>query len=522
MNNKYTVVDLFAGVGGLSKAFHLAGANIAWANDIERNACNLYKENLECDCVIEGDIKILDAKTIPDFDILVAGFPCQSFSFSGERRNYNNGRNYLIFDILRVLKEKKPRAFLLESVKALLSFGGVNALRTITDALIQEGYCIKYQVLNSMNFGNIPHKKERLYIIGFKEQKECEKFEFPNEIQVTRKINDIIDIKEQKDNRYYLGKSIELIKRNKGDILKKEVIYQLRYEHGFKERYIVKEYEFCPPLSSITINVPLIFDNFGIRKLTPLECFKFQGYFDIKIPTNFSDRLLYKYAAGCSAVTVVKRIADNIIGVLEQNVQCKEAQNLFSNNYENSMIEIKREMLTNGREEPIPNDSSNDKIEQNSLVVDKKESSLISNDFSKKVPENSEKEFTIQKVIPALKKKNFLDVKYTHGNDEYGKDVTYKYLDNFGITKYGAVQVKYGDISGSANGDIDTILSQICDAFDMTYTDLKERRRNNINQLLIVCSGRYTRNAKEKILGKIKKGYDILFFDGQDIDNLLE
>lgn len=503
LNNKYTVGDLFAGAGGLSKAFQLAGANIIWANEIDSNACSLYRENLECNCLVEGDIKEIDAKSIPNFDILVAGFPCQSFSIAGRNRGFDNERDYLFFDILRILKDKTPKAFLLESVKALKSLNHGNTFRDISKAFMDEGYYIKYIMLNTLEYGNTPHNKERMFIVGFRDINYYQMFEFPEAIQLTMKIEDIIDVRVQKEKKYYYGKSIEQFKKIKGDSVKKDRIYQLKYQPSSEERYIVKEYNFCPPLTSVIMNVPLIIDSFNIRKLTPMEYFNFQGYFNINIPTKINDSRLYKYAAECSSVVVVKRIAENILKTLDYKMQSSGVKRSFLYDVENLNYEIQQETPINNKEEFIPQNIVTNQIQQN-------------------MPIDNEREFTLQKVIPALKKKDFFDVRYSHGSDEYGKDVTYKYNDNFGITRYGAVQVKYGDISGSVKGEIDPILFQIEDTFEIPYIDIKESRKNYINQLLIICSGRYTRNAKEKIMEKLKKGYDIRFLDGQDIDNLLD
>lgn len=316
MNSKYTVIDLFAGAGGLSKAFQEAGADVVWANEIDKYACNLYRENFKDVCLVEGDIKNIESEEIPDFDILVGGFPCQSISTAGIRSRFYDEIGNLFFNILRILKEKKPKAFILENTKWLKSHDGDKSFKIISEALEEEGYYIKYEILNSIEHGNIPHNNERIYIVGFKDLKHSKMFQFPKKIQLTMKISDIIEVKERKEDKYYCMSSKDYTKL-KELITKKDMLYEIR---GRFNKKVLEEYDFCPALTSYIGNIeyiPLINDGFGIRKLTPRELFNFQGFFDIQIPTSISERKLYKYVAICSSVTVVKRIAKNIMKVLD-------------------------------------------------------------------------------------------------------------------------------------------------------------------------------------------------------------
>lgn len=139
MNNKYTVVDLFAGAGGLSKAFQVAGADIVWANEIDEDACNLYRENFNDVYLAEGDIHYIKSEDIPDCDILVGGFSCQPFSVAGKKPEFDNIRGNLFYEIIRILKVKKPRVILLENVKGLKSHDSGRTFKIIADELQNEG-----------------------------------------------------------------------------------------------------------------------------------------------------------------------------------------------------------------------------------------------------------------------------------------------------------------------------------------------------------------------------------------------
>lgn len=144
----------------------------------------------------------------------------------------------------------------------------------------------------------------------------------------------------------------------------------------------------------------------------------------------------------------------------------------------------------------------------------------VSKHIKASLPMNEE-EFTKQRVIPALSKIGMLDVRYNHGTKEYGRDVVYQYNDNFGKPRYGSAQVKLGDISGKVGGMLNIIREQIEDSFKMKYKDVAAVKEVRINQVVIVCSGKYTDNAKEKILESVLPGQNVVFLDGQDIDNII-
>lgn len=132
-----------------------------------------------------------------------------------------------------------------------------------------------------------------------------------------------------------------------------------------------------------------------------------------------------------------------------------------------------------------------------------------------------EKNFTIHCVIPALRNRNFLNVRYEHGTKEYGKDVIYQFNDNLGMVRYGAAQVKAGNISGKADGQLNNIIEQVKLAFQMPYIDMISQSEENIVQVLVICSGVYTNNAKDIILKRLMEFRNVAFLDGQDISRML-
>jgi DNA (cytosine-5)-methyltransferase 1 len=298
------VVSLFAGIGGICLAFKNAGANIVWANEIDKYACRTYRENFGDEYLVEGDIKHIPAHAIPDFDILVAGFPCQSFSIAGHQRGFEDDRGNLFFEIMRIVRAKHPKVVFLENVKNLKSHDEGRTLRVICSELRSVGYTVSYKILNATEYENLPQNRERIYIVASNSQ-----FEFPSPIPLTKSIHDIIDVNDRKPAKYYYNESkyYPILR----EAITMDTVYQLRrvYVRGNKNNV-------CPTLTANMgeggHNVPLIMDNYGIRKLTPLECLCFQGFpHSFKIPV--SDSQAYKQAGNSVAIPVVERIAQNIL-----------------------------------------------------------------------------------------------------------------------------------------------------------------------------------------------------------------
>ncbi|WP_197196492.1 DNA (cytosine-5-)-methyltransferase [Shouchella lehensis] len=190
MNNqdKLKFVDLFAGIGGFRLAGEENGMECVFSSEIDKFACDVYKENFGE--TPEGDITKIEESKIPDFDVLFAGFPCQPFSYAGQLQGFEDEiRGTLFFDIIRILKEKKPKMFLLENVKGIKSHDKGKTFNTILEHLNQLDYHIHWTILNSLDFG-VPQSRERWYCVGFKKDVE---FEFPNPINSKSTLREIID-----------------------------------------------------------------------------------------------------------------------------------------------------------------------------------------------------------------------------------------------------------------------------------------------------------------------------------------
>ena len=165
MDKKYTLVSLFSGAGGMDLGFKNAGFDILWANDFFLEATETYKKNIGKH-IVYGDITKIDSSSIPnDIDIIIGGFPCQGFSIANKNRNMKDERNFLYKELLRVIKDKKPKFFVAENVKGLLSMEDGNVIKMIIKDFENLGYKVDYKLLNAAKFG-IPQARERVIIIG--------------------------------------------------------------------------------------------------------------------------------------------------------------------------------------------------------------------------------------------------------------------------------------------------------------------------------------------------------------------
>lgn len=310
---KLKVCSLFAGVGGIDLAFEQTGEfETIVANEIDPKASETYKLNFN-NQLIQNDIRDVDPKTLPDFDVLLSGFPCTSFSVAGYRKGFEDETSGdLFFETLKVIVEKQPKIVFLENVKNLVGHDDGNTFKVIREALETNGYHIKYQVLNAKDYGNIPQNRERIYIVGFKEIEEYKNFDFPKPINLEQGVTDVIDFsKKVDDSFYYTEDKYNFYNLLKESIVRNDTIYQWR------RKYVRENKSNVSPTLTANMgtgghNVPLILSDNGIRKFTPRECFTLQGFPDsFKLP-ELANSHLYKQAGNSVVVPVVNRIAQNI------------------------------------------------------------------------------------------------------------------------------------------------------------------------------------------------------------------
>lgn len=317
---KYKCASFFAGVGGIDLGFEKAGFKTVYANEINPNAAHTYEQNFNIKVDLNDIKKVAEElennpNYFEDVDIFLAGFPCQAFSVAGNREGFSDskGRGNLFFELMRIVRIKKPDFIFLENVKNLMGHDNGNTYRIIESTLSKEGYHVTSKVFNSMNYGNVPQNRERIYILASKDKKVTEKLEWIKEIQLTNTLDKVLDFNSKLDDKfYYTENKYNNYNELKKCIVEKNTVYQWRRIYVRKNNSNV-----CPTLTANMgtggHNVPLILTDYGIRKLTPRECFKLQGFpNDFILPNDLALSHLYKQAGNSVTVTVIERLATMI------------------------------------------------------------------------------------------------------------------------------------------------------------------------------------------------------------------
>ena len=299
---------MFSGIGGIDLGFIQAGFSIVWANEFNKDAATTYRLNFPNTCLIEKDIRTINAADIPDFDVLVAGFPCQPFSKMGWQKGFKDPRGTLFFEIERIVKTKRPKAIFLENVANLVEHDEGKSFLTVYNSLAQYGYTFKYRIMDAMEYGNIPQQRTRIYIVGFLNNTDCERFRFPEKIDLTVDMNDLLDRHSRHDSCYYYTEESQFYHDLKRIVTDKRALYKI-YDSGISK----KKHYFCPALTAnmgtYPDRVPIILDDFGIRKITPYECLALQGFPGTFRFANISLESAYKQCGNSVVVPVIKRIA---------------------------------------------------------------------------------------------------------------------------------------------------------------------------------------------------------------------
>ena len=316
--SKFKFIDLYAGVGGFRIAMQELNGNCVFSSEWDEKAKETYKANYGE--VPFGDIsKNSTQNFIPNnFDILCAGFPCQAFSIAGYRKGFSDTRGTQFFQIEQITNNFRPKVLFLENVKNLMTHDKGKTFKVILEILEEKlGYKVFYKILNSMTHANIPQNRDRIFIVAFNPSKvpNYKNFKFPDEIKLTKTIHDFIE-KDKKDTKYYYTKEHKYYSQLSEKISNRDTVYQWRRVYVRENKSKV-----CPTLTANMgtggHNVPLIKDYYGIRKLTPRECFSFQGYpVDKFVFPKIANSKLYMQAGNSVTLTLVKRISKEIIKVL--------------------------------------------------------------------------------------------------------------------------------------------------------------------------------------------------------------
>lgn len=309
---KLKLVDLCAGTGAFSWVLEKLGyAETVFANDFCGKSKVIYDENFDIK-MSYGDITKFDVNEIPDHDILTAGFPCQPFSISGKREGFEDERSNVFWTIIDILSLKKPKYIILENVKNLRTHDNGKTFEIIVESLTNLGYYLKYDVINTAKVTGVPQHRERIYIVGFLDECEHDKFDMDFPEKEKSNIIDYLENEDTIDDKYYYTDKLAcwpLVNEYVTKDIRENVLYQFR-------RVYVRENKSneCPTLTANMggggHNVPLLKTHRGIRKLTPRECFNLQGFpNEYVLSDKLSNSALYKLAGNAVSIPVVELIA---------------------------------------------------------------------------------------------------------------------------------------------------------------------------------------------------------------------
>lgn len=315
----YTFIDLFAGLGGFRLSLESLGARCVYSSEWDEPVRKVYEMNFGDKP--HGDITKINEKDIPEHDILCAGFPCQAFSISGKQLGFEDSRGTLFFDVARIVKEKKPKVVFMENVKNFASHDGGNTLNVVRTIMEEMGYTFYFKILNSVNFG-IPQKRERIYMVCFRNDLSIKDFDFPKSIKLEKYVED------------YLLKEEELIKNLYID--REDIYYNAIEDNQYSNKTIrlgivnkggqgERIYSIKGIAITFSANGGGVFSKTGgylvngkPRKLHPRECARLMGYPD-SYKISESNNQAYKQLGNSVVIDVLQYISIEISNALSEN-----------------------------------------------------------------------------------------------------------------------------------------------------------------------------------------------------------
>lgn len=305
---EFRFIDLFAGVGGMRLALEASGGTCVFSSEWDVHAQKTYAANFGE--VPKGDITKIKSKSIPRFDILSAGFPCQPFSSFGKRAGFKHKtQGTLFFDVLRIIESKKPSAFILENVKGLLSHDGHRTMETILGALDAAGYEVKYQVLNAVNYG-VPQHRERVYIVGFKRTKFGTNPDFHWPIGKKKQVG-IGKYIEKNVKGYSISRHLQKVYIRKKRDGRPQIVNR---KSNKPVKTLVASYHKIQRLSGTFVKGGPT----GLRLFTPAECKAIMGFpktFEISV----SRTQMYRQMGNSVAVPVVAAVVKEMIATFNSH-----------------------------------------------------------------------------------------------------------------------------------------------------------------------------------------------------------
>ena len=330
------VASLFAGIGGFCRAFERENFKVVWANENDPHAVKTYRHNFPGVTLWEKSIEDLSAiyDALEPVDVLTAGFPCQPFSVAGDKLGFKDPRGKLFFEIIRLLNEfgeRRPKILLLENVRNLIDHDKGRTFARITDEIQAAGYWFMpsdSRVLNTRTHTSIPQNRERIFMVAFSwEAFDYHDFTFPEEVPHKRPRTDFLNLASKADDSFYFDEDskygqmfVESMAKGAADS-----IYLLR-------KYYVRENKsetFFTLTANMGLgghNVPVIKDDWGIRKLTPSECLSLQGFDEreFSFPADLSRQQQYRQIGNAVTVSLVQKLARECFRQLDTNEKARK------------------------------------------------------------------------------------------------------------------------------------------------------------------------------------------------------
>ena len=306
-----TFIDLFAGLGGFRIALESLGAKCVYSNEWDKYAQEVYQMNF--DEIPEGDITKVNAEEIPNHDILCAGFPCQAFSISGKRQGFEDSRGTLFFDVARIVKEKKPKVVFMENVKNFSTHDNGNTLGVVEKTMVELGYTFYWSVLNSLDYG-VPQKRERIYMVCFRNDLNVNDFEFPKPFKLNKFVEDFLLPEKEVKDLIVTRDDLKNIKDDPKENINKSYRLGTVGKGGQGERiYSIKGIAITLSAygGGVFAKTGGYLINGKTRKLHPRECARIMGFPDsYKIHPNKNQA--YKQFGNSVVINVLQYIAEKI------------------------------------------------------------------------------------------------------------------------------------------------------------------------------------------------------------------
>ncbi|MBE6841283.1 MAG: DNA cytosine methyltransferase [Ruminococcus sp.] len=307
-----TFIDLFAGLGGFRLALESLGAKCVYSNEWDKSVRKVYTDNFGD--VPDDDITKVDEESIPDHDILCAGFPCQAFSISGKQRGFEDSRGTLFFDVARIVKAKKPKIVFMENVKNFATHDNGNTLEVVRKTMDELGYSFNQKVLNSVDYG-IPQKRERIYMVCFRSDLNIGCFDYPKPFKLKKHVEDFLIYDEKLVEELYVNRSDTYFNGLEDNKYSDKPIRLGIVNKGGQGERIYSTKGIAITLSAygggVFAKTGGYFINGKTRKLHPRECARIMGYPDsYKISNSFNQA--YKHFGNSVVIDVLQFIAINI------------------------------------------------------------------------------------------------------------------------------------------------------------------------------------------------------------------